>query len=191
MARLFKGAGPGTYWWTNNAQLVGGFSSPPGRPRNAAAVVNHIVVSSHPSPYVSFTASYAVAFEYALSGPAGVATSANPGYVYEIDTSILTGPSTLTLIDPVRKVASAHNVALNGTIPTHHDGGPDLILGIANRTLHGHLLTTPPRRLGATPPRGPVVTDDLNALVFALRDAEVLAAGGVPPACIVNRHAVY
>jgi hypothetical protein len=187
MATFYKGAGPGTYWWLTDPRTAGGFVCPPGRPASAEAVVSHITVSSHPSPYLSFTAPFAVAAEYAQIGPRGPATSTMPGYVYEIDTSIISLP----LVDPVAEISSAHSVTGVGHLPTHHDGGSELILGIAAPSIHGPALAAHPRRPGTSLARPATVTPELNALVFALRDAEVLVHGALPPACVVHRHDVW
>lgn len=185
MATLYKGAGPGTHWWTTDARTAGGFSCPPGRPASPSAVASHITVGSHPSPYLSFTTSYAVAVEYARSGPGGAATSTSPGYVYVLDTSL----ASLSLIDPVHEIAVGHRLV--GRWSTEHDGGPDLVLGIAAPSVHPSVLTGSPRRRGASLPRPPSVTTELNALIFSLRDAEVLVSGTVPPGCLVGRDAVW
>lgn len=185
MATLYKGAGPGTHWWTTDARTAGGFFCPPGRPPSASAVASHITVGSHPSPYLSFTTSFAIALEYALSGPGGAATSTTPGYVYVLDTTL----SPLTLVDPVHEIAMGHQVA--GRWSTEHDGGPDLVLGIAAPGLHPSALTGAPRRRGGSLSRPPSVTTELNALIFSLRDAEVLISGTVPPSCLVGRDPVW
>lgn len=175
--RLFKGAGPGSFWWGTDPRLNGGFSVSPGVV-GPSSVLRHITVASHPSPFVSFTMSYAVACQYAMSGPGGWASQVSPGVVYEIDTDI----TPLKMIDPIAGLSSkgyAHS----------HDGDPDLILGIASRVLHGTVLTTPVKRIG-TLPRPPSFQDDLVGLVNAIRDAEVLIEG-VPQASIVAVHKVF
>jgi len=134
---------------------------------------------------VSFSTSYAVAWDYALRGITGPASKANPGYVYVLDTSI----SPLQVVDPVLEVAQGQKAAKKWS--TDHDGGPDLILGIAASSFHPAILTTNPKRRGASLARAPSITTELNALVFALRDAEILVTGGIPPACIVDRDDVW
>jgi hypothetical protein len=181
---LYKGAGPGTHWWTNDPRTCGGFFCPPGHPASPTAVTSHITVASHPSPYLSFTTSYAVAVEYALVGPSGSATVANPGYVYVVDPSV----APLTIVDPVLEIATGQQTASRWS--TEHDGGPDLVLGIAARGIHGAALIHPPRRRGTSLPRPPSVSNELNALIFSLRDAEILIAGPVPPACVIGRDPV-
>lgn len=188
MAILYKGAGPGTHWWQNNPQQHGGFrSAPSARGMSPGAAVLHVTAYSHPSPFVSLTASFAVAREYALSGPAGVATRARPGFVYVVDTA----RASVRLRDPIRLIAGAQPSLATVTtcLATHHDGGSDLILGVASPRLHGPVLTTPPRRIRGGR-NAPQVTQEFQALVFALRDAEVLAQS-VAPACIVNQVPVW
>lgn len=186
VAILYKGAGPGTFWALNDPRLGAGFVSASAAPPSVPSMVRHITAFSHPSPYLSLTASFAVAYAYALGGPAGAASSAMPGYVYEIDTGVFP----VKLIDPVSEVASATSIATAPRLLTHHDGGQDLILGIAAPSLHAGVLLVPPKRPGATLPNPPAITPELHAVVFSLRDAEMLAEGPIPPGCIVHRHNV-
>lgn len=174
---LFKGAGPGTNWWSNDARLTGFTVAASSLPTPGAALT-HITRYSHPSPYVSLSTSFAVAAHYALSGPMGAATSTTPGYVYEVDPT----QASCLLVDPIE--------VLSGQWLCHeHDGGPELILGVADPVGHKRVLTTPPRRLRPSP-HPAAISARLQALILAARDAEVLAQS-VPRARIVNRHAVY
>lgn len=178
MAILYKGAGSGTHWSLNDATQTG-FSSASDRDDTPDAVMRHIVSYSHPSPYLSFTTSYAVAYDYAAKG-----AGQGPGYVYEIDTSRLPEQ----FIDPIRALARS----IPGMRPLlgEHDGGQDLILAVSSIGVVGDALMTPPRRLG-TVLHGPArFTPEFQALVFALRDAEVLLRS-VPAGCVVARHGVH
>lgn len=188
MAVLFKGAGPGTHWWLNDARIAGGFHSPPIAPPSPAAAIRHVTTYSHPSPYVSFSASFDIArTAYALFGPGGPATAAVPGYVYEIDTAL----ADVVIHDPLALIAATQpDLRDVPRLPTHHDGSTDLILAIAAPTRFPTIMTTPPRRLRDDDSRAPMVTPELQALIFALRDVEVLIERA-PPACIVNRHSVW
>jgi hypothetical protein len=187
MAILYKGAGPGSHWWANDPRITGFFTQPMALP-SAASAVRHITAFSHPSPYLSFSASFAVARQYALDGPLGPATQATPGYVWEVDTAI----GGITPTDPLALIAAAVGLAAGlPRLPTHHDGEPELILGVAAPSLHPAVLTRVPHRPGVMAAQaGPIVTPEFSALVFALRDAEVLA-DRVPPPCVVFRHAVF
>ena len=118
---LYKGAAEGTYWYDRDPRVHRGFSSSPGI-TNAAAVAAHITSFSHPSPYLSFSASPAIARRYAL--PRG----GRKGRIYEIDTTV----TSLTLIDPVQEIAAAFGPLgqAHATIPlwsTHHTGDSDLV----------------------------------------------------------------
>jgi hypothetical protein len=190
---LYKGAGPGTHWWANDAQTAGGFVVGHA-PRNVSAIIRHVVSYSWPSPYSSFSASFAAAAAYALSGPRGKATAEQPGWVYEIDVA-LAQQLGVHFLDPAREIL-AQNPAIGspGVIPTLHNGGQDLVLGVADPVLHRRVLVTPPRQPGpARHVRGagpPIVHDELRAVIFALRDAEILATNPVPEACITARYPV-
>lgn len=158
----------------NDARVSGFTAAAMGVNRNA--VVRHIVAYSHPSPLVSLSSSFAVAREYAISGPAGLATPATPGYVYEIDLSLVT--PNLRVLDPIRQIARAG-------LSHMHSGNQSLILAVAQ-----NLAFAPSHHSGGKV-LPPTVPQELRALVYALRDAEVLAPA-VPSACIsVTRHNVY
>jgi hypothetical protein len=189
MAILYKGAGPGSHWWTYDPRLTGLFTQPIAIP-SAASAVRHITAFSHPSPYLSLSASFAVARQYALDGPNGPATLTAPGYVWQVDTAI--GGNVVALTDPVALIASAVGPAAGlPRLPTHHDGEQSLILGVAAPSLHLAELNCVPHRPGTMAvPAGPMVTPEFQALVFALRDAEVLA-DRIPAACVVHRHDVF
>jgi hypothetical protein len=190
---LYKGAGPGTHWWVTDAQTADGFVVGHA-PRNVNAIIRHIVNYSWPSPYSSFSASFAAAAAYALVGPHGKATREDPGWVYEIDVA-LARERGVQFLDPAREIL-AHNPAIGspGTIATLHNGGQDLILGVADPVVHRRVLVTPPRQPGPArhvrPGGPPVVHDELRAVIFALRDAEVLATTAIPAACITARYPV-
>jgi hypothetical protein len=190
---LYKGAGPGTHWWVTDAQTAAGFVVGHA-PRNVNAIIRHIVNYSWPSPYSSFSASFAAAAAYALVGPSGKATPEVPGWVYEIDVALAIELGA-RFLDPAREILAQNPpIGAPGTIPTFHDGGQDLILGIAVPSLHRKVLLTPPRQPGPVryvrPGGPPVVHNELRAVIFALRDAEVLATTDVPAACITARYPV-
>ena len=190
---LYKGAGPGTHWWVTDAQTAGGFVVGHA-PRNVNGIIRHIVNYSWPSPYSSFSASFAAAAAYAVAGPRGKAPPAEPGWVYEIDVAVAIELGA-RFVDPAREVL-IHNpeIGAPGTIATFHDGGQDLILGIADPALHRKVLLTPPRQPGPAGhthgPGPPIVHNELRAVIFALRDAEILATTDVPAACITARYPV-
>lgn len=174
---LYKGAGPGTHWCTNDARLTGFQGG--ALIINARAALKHIVAVPYPSPFLSFSTSYAVAHSYASLG----SSRSNPGCIYEIDTDLVR----LTLYDPVSEIAS---LATNSRYSHYHDGGPDLILGVAASSLHGAVLRQPTVRRPTLPralPKAPQISDELHGLVFAIRDAEVLIAAPIPAACILDR----
>lgn len=191
---LYKGAGPGTHWHNTDPASCGGFKAPGGSlGANAAShstVVTHIAVRnslgqwtlSAQSPLLSFSMSFAIAREYALSGPGGLASKTQPGVVYEIDLSAVQG-WTPSVVNPV-----AHLCSFNGTgAHAHqHDGCSTLIYQIAKGMSS---YTAAPRSGGSS--LAPIVSQDLIALVNAIRDAEVLIADQVPAAAIVRRYMVW
>jgi len=189
VAILYKGAGPGTHWDATDATKTGLYCPSTTAPSGAAALL-HITAFSHPSAYVSLSASFAVAREYALAGPAGLASQSRPGHVYVVDTSI--APRGIHLFDPLREIVNTSRLtaASAACLPWHHDGAADLILGVASKA-HSTILAKVPHRFGPAPgSHPPNVTQHLRALVFALRDAEVLV-DKIPANCIVRREPVW
>jgi hypothetical protein len=175
---LFKGAGPGTHWHINDPKTHG-FTSAAHRPHTKNAVISHITAYSFPSPYVSFTTSFAVARQYALSGPKGVASRRSPGYVYEIDLSACTvAPIIFNPIEEISKANLAHA----------HNGDQSLILGVASQAHSRILRVTVPHSGGLM--ALPNISSYMKALVNALRDAEILV-NTVPGTCVVMRHNVF
>ena len=161
MTMIYKGAAPNTYWHLNDPRNLGGFTA--GNlhlQRSANIAVTHITQSSRRSPFISFTYSFAVAVQYAIDG----ATKNNQGVVYAIDTS---GINSRLFYDPVKELASTFSTV------HAHDGGQNLIIGISDQTQQNILFVPPERPPGAAaiPPQ---VTNHLQAIVKAIRDAEVL-----------------
>jgi hypothetical protein len=176
---LYKGAGPGTHWHTNDARLSG-FTAAAHRTRTANAVRTHIVAYSHPSPYISFTTSYAVARQYALTGPSGIASQHLPGYVYEVDLSAC--GANVQVFNPLADLSKSG-------LGHQHNGDQDLIIGVAEPHRHaGLLIANVPHAGGRMLP--PSISQSLWALVNAVRDAEVLL-DSVPAGCVVVQHPVW
>lgn len=179
---LFKGAGPGTHWHANNAQATG-FTLPGAITPTVNVVVNHITAFSAPSAYCSFSLSFAIARGYAIFGPGGVATKAAPGLVYQIDLSALSALP--ALVDPVLTISRG----LNGQYAHGHNGGFLALSEIAQTALGPGGYTPTQHVGGGTCPL--IVTSELQALVRAIRDAEILVQGNVPAGAIIKVHQVY
>jgi hypothetical protein len=147
----------------------------------------HVARGTVLSPYISLTRSYGVARNYALFAGRGRPTITEPSYVYEVEL-INPPPDGLRLLDPVREVASVAPSPLD-LLGYQHDGTPDFILGVVNPLRMSRYLTEkcqqPPPAGGA--PRAPNLTIELETLVRALRDAEILAVGTIPAHCIRSR----
>ncbi|WP_348751651.1 hypothetical protein [uncultured Aquincola sp.] len=175
---LYKGAGPGSHWHVHDARLTG-FSPSATAPPTPAGVVRHIAQGSLVSPYISFTTSFAVARQYALVGVGGVASSASPGYVYEVDVSQMGVP--FTFVNPLERLIAGSN----GRYCHEHNGTGALLAEIA-----AGMLSWSAAMQSGMQYVTPTVTPELRALVFAVRDAEVLSDRSVPAAAIFRRHNV-
>lgn len=177
---LYKGAGPGTYWHTHDPRMGQGFLPPLSQAATLNAIVDHISLGSQKSPCTSFSTSYAVALSYALSGPGGVASPTNPGYVYVIDLGQLLASMQPTMVDPVIEIARQ----AAGGLAHRHNGEQGLLAEIAE----SRPLTSPRKRHGGT--TNASVSQELHALAWAIRDAEVLLHGQLNPTAIA-RDSVY
>ncbi len=156
---------------------------PSGRP-GLHSIHTHVARGTVYTPYISLTRSYEVALGYAIGGRKKP-NSLQPAFVYEIE---LTPEDGVMLIDPV-KVVAAELPDPYAAFNYQHDGGEKFILGVASparhqRDLSQHHVQPPP---GGGTPRPPRLTIELETLVRALRDAEVLALGVIPASCVRNR----
>ena len=79
----------------------------------------------------------------------------------------------------------------------HHDGDMNFLLGVINPIAMSGYLNTPIRQPGQSAgtaggtPRPANMSLELEALVRALRDAEVMAVGTIPAPYVVERHDIY
>ncbi len=192
MLIFYRGVGIGSYWYLNNPEENGFTARAPGAEPTTARLMQHIARGTCNSPFISLTRSYGVARNYAISSSRTLPTPCKPAYVYEIEIHASL-PFGLKLLDPVKEVAQAlpHPTSLGP--PYQHDGIPEFLLGVANPRDMGQFLTQhvlqPPFSEGT--PRPPNLTLELETLVRALRDAEILAQGIIPAICVKNCFGVY
>jgi hypothetical protein len=189
MALFYKGVGVGTHLHLNDPRLGGMSPRSPSLQYNAGVAMRHIARATTTSPCVSLTRS-GVAEMYAREASLTFPTAAAPAYVYEVDIPDPV-PSGLTLIDPVQAIAATLPTPVT-SLSYFHDGDKDFILGVASPTLMATHLNAPIRQppgSGGTP-RPAILTLELEALVRALRDAEVLVLGTVPSALVGARHSI-
>lgn len=195
MATFYKGAGIGTHWHTRDSRQEGFTARAPGTAPTIEALVSHIVVGTAESPYISLTRSYAVAWNYAMSGGTSIPTLDNPGYVYEIeiDTPL---PAELKFLDPIKEIAMNLPISIDadfgGEYPFYqHNGLPNFLLGVVSPGDMSHFrIGRQPQPPGPGLPCPPNLTPQLEALVNALRDAEILFHGSIPSYCIKERFEV-
>lgn len=142
------------------------------------------------SPFISLTQSFGVAEMYAFAGRTAP-TVIHPGHVWEIAIND-PPPAGVAVLDPVVEIANSFPSAL-AQFSYHHDGDQNFLLGVVdppNLGLSMHLHTRvrePPGRDGA---RTPNLSAELQALVRALRDSEVLVIGTIPQFCFRHRYDV-
>jgi hypothetical protein len=168
MPYFYKGANPGSYYWEEaNSPFAKGFNAAGGVEPGLDAIVRHIRgYATRTSPYLSITSSFAVAAQYAK--PEG--GDSRRGKVWEI------APRRNLLINPIAKILgkwpdmSAHL----------HDGDAQLLDGLLSRAdiIRGNLVYG-----GEVFPVNCSITLAFEALVYAIRDAELLAEF-IPSVCV-------
>ena len=192
MAIFSRGAGINTYWYLNDPIEQGFVARDPEMTPTTTRQMLHIARSTVNSPFVSLTRSYAVAWHYAMVSSERVPTAEDPAYVHEIEIQEPLPPG-LHLLDPIKEVAQMLPSPTSSVPPYQHDGLPDFLLGVVDLGRMENFLTQyakqPPSSEGT--PRPPNLTIELETLVRALRDAEILAHGIIPATCVKNRFEVY
>lgn len=189
MATLYKGAGPATHFAINDARISGFVPVKPSATHSKNQIVDHIRHGplNPGSPYISLSASFTVAYEYALVGR-HPASTAHPGYVYHIDLPANL-PQTTTLLDPIKEIGASVGLPHN-SVPYQHDGWPDFLLGVIDPHGHRAALQKNVRQPGGATLTAANLTPELEALTRALRDAEVLVLGAIPQGAIVMRQQI-
>ena len=191
MPIFYRGAGIDTYWYLNNPAESGFTARTPGATLTTTRVMHHISRGTANTPFISVTRSYAVARDYAVSNSTEIPTLRNPAYVYEIEIPE-PPPDEMQIRDPVKEVAERLLPPAMGP-PYQHDGSQEFLLGVVDPRNMGHFLIQqviqPPSNGGT--PRPPNLTLELETLVRALRDAEILVCGHIPATYVQNRFDVY
>jgi hypothetical protein len=153
--------------------------------------MQHIVHGTTYSPYVSLTRSYGVAEAYARAAGLIAPTARKPGYIYVIELTCPL-PVGLTLLDPIFEVASRAVPPESGHV-YQHDGTQDFLLGVVDPSGHGAYMSAnrpvPPGSVATAQPAH--LSIELETLVRALRDAEILAIGAIPGSNVTNRFDVH
>ncbi|RKU36878.1 hypothetical protein C6496_10955 [Candidatus Poribacteria bacterium] len=195
MATFYKGAGIGTHWHIHDSRRVGFTARAPETESTTAALIDHITKGTLNSPYISLTRSYAVAWDYAMRGGTQTPILGDPGYVYEIEIDSPL-PLGLEILDPIKEVAlnlpSPIGVDFEAGYPFYqHNGLPTFLLGVVSPGDMSHFrIGRQPQPPGPGLPCPPNLTPRLEALVNALRDAEILFHGSIPSYCVKERFEV-
>jgi hypothetical protein len=188
MALFYRGAGPGSHSHVHDARELGFAPHFPGQTASVSRLIHHITRATTMSPYISFSHSYGVALSYAVVGPGGFATPEVPGYVYEVEIS---DDKECGVLDPVKEIA--RSLPHPWLEPNYrHDGEPTFLLGVVDpvnmrASLQAHCLF-PPLSIGTS--RTPHLSEQLEGMVRALRDAEILVRGKVPSGLVKCRYEV-
>ena len=191
MAFFYRGAGIGTYWHDYDAREKGFQPQDPGADSTVSRIMQHIARGTTNSPYVSLTRSYGVALGYATFGRTKTPPSAErPVFVYEIE--IDESHKDIVLVDPLVEITKTfpHPAA---ALSYQHDGSPSFLLSVIdpqNYAAEGKQPCPRPPGDGSTE-RSPTLTTELEAILRALRDAEILVHGGIPRSRITKRIEVY
>ena len=185
--RLYKGVGVGTFLHSVPDLRAHGINAHmPTAHRDTTTIMEHIARGTTRSPCISLTRSYGVAVDYAIDFSRTTPTAATPAFVYEIT---LPDSHGMIVIDPVVHVAADLTDPL--VMPSyHHDGDMEFLLGVVDpHKMGAHLNTLIRTPKGSTPtPRPANLSLQLETLVRALRDAEILIIGAIPAAYVTDRH---
>ena len=160
----------------------------PGIGESTDRLIQHISRSIIDSPYISLTRSYGIAHDYAVYGRQ-VATKSKPAYIYEIE--IPRRPAGLRLVDPIKEIAKCVPRPTQ-SMSYQHDGDRKYLLGVVSNEYKDYReapILRPP--LDGGTPRAPNLSPELESLVFALRDAEILAVGSIPAGYVITRYEVH
>ena len=153
-------------------------------------LMSHVARGTTTSPFVSLSRSFGVAKDYAIDASAALPTVTRPAYVYEIDIDPSHG---LEVIDPLYEVSRLFKNPLTPS-SYHHDGSQSFILGVVDPARMAAYLSAPapqPSLTSGGTSRPPNLTIELETMVRALRDAEILVVGAVPSVCVVTRFPEY
>jgi len=190
MPIYYRGAGIGTYWHARDARISGFVPHHGGAGQGVNRILHHVARGTTVSPYISLSRSYGVAWGYAVAGKE-LPGKESPAYVYEIEIEEADSFGT-RLLDPVVEVAAALGSAYDPR-SYQHDGDASFLLGITDPVGHRKELRqtvrfAPP---GGGTGRSPLLHIELETLVRALRDAEVLAFGAIAAAQVRRRVEVW
>lgn len=186
---FYKGIGVGTHHYLpTDLRATGIMPRVPGV-LDELTVQQHIARGTTTSPCISLTKSYGVARDYAMNSGFAKPTSTNPALVYEF--RIPDNPG-IPFVDPVDFIASRHANPL--VSPSYQHDGDQNFLGIVAYPLLsvGAPAKAPrPPGLGGLGTRPPNLSIELETIVFAIRDAEVLVHGSIPSGWITDRFDEY
>lgn len=182
MPRFFKGVG-GVAATAFNPYSVGFRAWQAGLAVSPVMMVRHILKMTRVSPFVSLTKSYEIAHDYAVVAAAAATPPQTVAYVYELNLS----DKDVEIFDPILEIVKEYSLL---TMPStyHHDGGTDFVKGLVSDDISiiGKSKKLPGNVLGSPA----VLTDELRAISYALRDAELLVKDSVPGRFIVAQHIV-
>src|ERR1051326_30419 len=187
MAIFYRGVGLGKFHHSTDPRSTGFSSHRPGLGHSLSTLIEHIKDGATDSPYVSLTRSYSVAWTYAIYTGIDPPTERTPAYVFEVEVNSPCPPG-VVVFDPVREIVTSLPGPLSG-MAYQHDGFPDFLLGVVDPKTMGHLLS---KHVMQPPPGGATrrsahLSPELETIVRALRDSEILVCGTIPVSCIKRR----
>jgi hypothetical protein len=192
MPHFYKGVGVGTFLHSHDLTLTGITPRSPTAPFNLAAVMGHVARGTTISPCISITRSFSIAKVYAIEGSKPRPTASIPAHVYTIDLPDHPNPLApgMRVEDPVQIVAASVNLLASSSY--QHDGDKKFLLGVVDPKGHHQRLGR--MAVFAVPGpilRTPALSIELETMVFALRDAEALVVGNLPPSRVIPRTNVH
>jgi hypothetical protein len=187
---VYKGVGVNTHHYPTDLRTTGITARNPGAVMNEVAVQQHIARGTTFSPCISLTKSFGIASDYARNFGFAAPTKARPAYVYELQVPDMPGRA---VIDPIVFIGSKHPNPL--VSPSyHHDGDQDFLGFVAYPKAHVGIVPHAPRPPGMTGSGTYPVNKsiELETLIFAIRDAEVLVHKNIPSSWFTSvRHDIF
>ncbi len=190
MARFYKGIGVGTFLHAKDLRVTGIAPRNPGAIHSNVDLMFHVARGTTVSPYVSLTRSFGVARDYAIDASRTRPSATQPAYVYSVDIAPSHG---VTILDPTWEVAK-HNGNPFASPSYQHDGAQSFLLGVVDPVMMGAYLSAPcpqPRIAAGGTVRAPNLSLELETMVRALRDSELVVVGNIPRSCVSNRFDEY
>jgi hypothetical protein len=143
--------------------------------------LSHIAFGNTNTCYISLVRSFGVAADYALFAGRTPPSSENPAFVYEIHIP----HQGISVLEPV----IVFSELIGSSSAAYHNGGGAFLRGAVDPVGNFKSLTQSVR--GPHGVEQPMMLPELEVLVHALRDTEVLALREIPRSLVAARYDIF